>query len=481
MKVAMMKIRRCLNAGILLGWLLADLWMPVHAQVPTSTYRLGPEDVIAVNVQRHPDYSGDFPVAPDGTVDVPGAGKVRVAGKTLTEITAQITATLNKRLRDPEVTVTLHSPRAQQVFVLGAVTRPGAFDLKETRHLNEALAAAGGPASATSNPASSTTDTLAPDPHDCTVTLMHADGKQTLYKLSDLMSAQAGANVELVAGDIVIVEVLKTLPVFVVGAVKAPGSCQLRPGQGVVEALALAGGLLFSPEDVTVTLRHGHESRLVNPRATEPQPLQRGDVLTVEPLRAVHITVAGQVTRPGVYDLKAGEGVMTALALAGGPVPTASLRHVIVAHAAGRRDELDLTPALRMGTTEPKLPLESGDLVLVPQNTRAVAVLGYVGQPGYYPLSEEKAWTLSEVLGLANGMTQKTSGLSHVALLRTEADGKQTRKIVNLEKFFKNGDAQGNPLVFPGDVVYVPKSNTPDWGLIFQAVTSFAYFKSYAY
>jgi len=467
-------IRYRLALACCFGLLVAGLWLPASAQKTqpdAAAYTLGPEDVIAVIVQRHQDYSGEFPVAPDGTVDLPGAGKMQAAGKTIAELTTKITASLATRLREPEVTVTLRTPRLQHIYVLGAVKQPGTFELKGTWHVTEALAAAGGMVAVAGSEQT-------PDPHDCTVTLLSANGKQQHWTLAEILAAKAGTSPELKVGDVLTVDVLQLLPVYVMGAVLHPGLCEIRPGQGVIEALALAGGLALPQGDVRVTLLRDKVNRLLDLHAVDPLPLQRGDVLTIDPLRALHVTVTGQVAHPGVYDLKLGEGVLTALTLAGGATPQAALRHVTVIHVSGKRDEIDVTPTMKTAGGEATVTLATGDMVVVPQNTQSVAVLGYVGHPGYYPLPEDKNWRLTEVLGLASGTPGKIAGLTRVALLRTDAAGKQTRQVVDVEKYFKKGDLSGNPPVQSGDVVFVPQSSTPDWGLIFEAITSYAVLRS---
>lgn len=90
-------------------------------------YKIGSEDVISVTVARHAQFSGDFYIPTDGVVDLPGVGRVTATGKTLGELSDYVTTRLSKRLRDPEVTVTLKSPRMQRVYVLGSVERPGAL------------------------------------------------------------------------------------------------------------------------------------------------------------------------------------------------------------------------------------------------------------------------------------------------------------------------------------------------------------------
>ena len=116
--------------------------------------------------------------------------------------------------------------------------------------------------------------------------------------------------------------------------------------------------------------------------------------------------------------------------------------------------------------------LHNGDLVVVPQNTNAVAVIGYVKQPGFFPLREGKTWTLAEMIGMAGGIQDKRVGAAHVAILRMNPTGKQLRMIVDLNKYLKDGDCNSNPTLQPGDVVFVPETKNPDWTIVFQAMTS---------
>lgn len=62
------------------------------ANAPSSpSYRVGPEDVITVLVNRHPEFSGDFYVPADGIVSFAAAGQMAVSGKTLEEIASHLT------------------------------------------------------------------------------------------------------------------------------------------------------------------------------------------------------------------------------------------------------------------------------------------------------------------------------------------------------------------------------------------------------
>jgi polysaccharide export outer membrane protein len=120
--------------GMAAGW----------AQAMAPAYRLGPEDVITVTVQRHPEYSGEYLIPPDGVLELPVCGKVPVGGMTVQELAVLVTRRLGERLLKPEVVVALKAPRMQRIYVMGGVTQPGVYDVKPGWRVLEAVTAAGG-------------------------------------------------------------------------------------------------------------------------------------------------------------------------------------------------------------------------------------------------------------------------------------------------------------------------------------------------
>lgn len=126
----------CIMVFCMAGW----------AQTVTAPYRLGPEDVVTITVQRHPEFSSEVLIPSDGVVNLPVCGKVQVSGLTTQELTQLVTKGLSERLRKPEVVVTLKSQRMQRIYVTGAVAQPGVYDLKPGWRVLEALTAAGGAA-----------------------------------------------------------------------------------------------------------------------------------------------------------------------------------------------------------------------------------------------------------------------------------------------------------------------------------------------
>jgi polysaccharide export outer membrane protein len=435
------------NACFFLVIALLALACAVAAVDPA--YRLGPEDVVTVTVQRHPEFSGDFLVPPDGVVDLPAAGKTPAAGRSLAEFTGDVTTRLGKRLRTPEVTITLQAARMQRVYMLGAVGKPGVYDLKPGWRVTEALAAAGG---------------LTKEAGECRAVLLRAaSGLRESVALPEALRADPAANPLLAAGDVLTIDAVEQLPVYVTGLVKNPGLYAFRAGLGVAEALAQAGGLNQPADTVRVTVVRGG--------AILPADslLQRGDVVRADPLRASSITVSGKVKTPGNYQIQEGDGLVQALTLAGGPLPEAAVSRVAVTRADGTTLTVNLIPALQDGKAEADVPLRAGDVVLVPEAVGRIAVLGFVNQPGYYALPDGKVLTLSDAIGLARGAENKRGGLSAVAVV-SNVNGAQVRKIYNLQQFLKGGNLAQNPAVNAGDIVYVPETKKMNWEMVFQAI-----------
>ncbi|MDQ3805546.1 MAG: polysaccharide biosynthesis/export family protein [Acidobacteriota bacterium] len=111
-----------------------------------SSYRLGPEDVITVNVFGHERYSKpNIVVPPDGRIDYFFIREgLHVVGKTTRQVADEITHHLEEYLIDPKVTVSLEKAMSYRYGVLGDVAKPGIFVMNRRLSVYEALLDAGG-------------------------------------------------------------------------------------------------------------------------------------------------------------------------------------------------------------------------------------------------------------------------------------------------------------------------------------------------
>jgi polysaccharide export outer membrane protein len=87
-------------------------------------------------------------------------------------------------------------------------------------------------------------------------------------------------------------------------------------------------------------------------------------------------------------------------------------------------------------------------------NSRQVAVLGAVNKPGRYPIDSQNVH-LTDFLATAGGVS--APGSDHVTVVQTR-DGKTTKRDIDLNGIFRDGDLTKNIELAPGDTIYVEKA-----------------------
>ena len=107
-------------------------------------YKIGPQDMLQIDVWKEPDMTRMVPVRPDGKISLPLINDVQAAGSTPQQLATTVTDKLRKFLTEPQVTVIVTQMNSQRVFVVGEVLRAGAFPLIPGMTVLQALASAGG-------------------------------------------------------------------------------------------------------------------------------------------------------------------------------------------------------------------------------------------------------------------------------------------------------------------------------------------------
>lgn len=107
-------------------------------------YVIGPQDVLDIDVWKETELTRSVPVRPDGKISLPLLNDVQAAGLTPTQLSEEITTELKKFITDPQVTVIVTQINSQRVYILGEMTRPGAYPLLPAMTVLQALSSAGG-------------------------------------------------------------------------------------------------------------------------------------------------------------------------------------------------------------------------------------------------------------------------------------------------------------------------------------------------
>jgi polysaccharide export outer membrane protein len=113
--------------------------------VDLSNYRIGPLDVIRVEVFGAPELTREAEVDAAGNFSVPLAGAIQAAGRTPAELSSAIAAQLQGRyLRNPQISVNIVKAKAKTFTVDGAVKAPGNYPIVGKMTLQQAIATAQG-------------------------------------------------------------------------------------------------------------------------------------------------------------------------------------------------------------------------------------------------------------------------------------------------------------------------------------------------
>src|SRR5437867_3946993 len=107
-------------------------------------YKIGPQDVLKIDVWREDQLTRTVPVRPDGKITLPLLNDVQAAGLTPMELAGNIREELKKFVTNPQVTVSVTEINSKRIYVSGEVNKSGAFQLLPHMTVLQALSGAGG-------------------------------------------------------------------------------------------------------------------------------------------------------------------------------------------------------------------------------------------------------------------------------------------------------------------------------------------------
>jgi polysaccharide export outer membrane protein len=166
---------------------------PPPTRESRAAYTVGAPDQLHVTILPDPAIERDVTVRPDGMISVDLIGDVPAAGRTVSEIAADIEGRITRFKRGASVTVSLVTASSNAVTVLGEVAAPQSFALVKESRVVEAIGHVGGPIFTASTGS---------------VRVVRSGGGETVVYHVDLDAIQSGdlrTNIVLAGGDIVYV------------------------------------------------------------------------------------------------------------------------------------------------------------------------------------------------------------------------------------------------------------------------------------
>lgn len=416
-------------SGVLLGgWVgFSGGILPVEAQTRLAQapavdngYLVGVGDRVRIDVFNVPEYSGEFTVLADGTVNLPVVGGVAVEGLTLTQASQVVAQRYLQVIRRPYVTLSLLEMRPVTVAIAGEISRPGSYTLdpQVPATLTNALRQAGG-----------------------------------VRQSANIRQVQIRRQRPFQQAEVLTVDLRQLAQ-----TADLSQDIVLRPGDQITVPTATN----MSLEDTRFLASTTFASR-------ETEPIQ--------------VAIVGEVNRPGPHVLTISTGetslptVTKAIQTAGGITQTADIRNIQVrrtlANGQSRVINVDFWALLQDGDLQQDLPLQAGDTILVPTATAltpeelteqasasfsadsmAINVVGEVRQPGTISVSPNTP--LNQAILVAGGFNNRARR-GEVQLIRLNPDGTVSRRDIDVD-FSNNANLESNPPLRPGDTVVVGRS-----------------------
>jgi protein involved in polysaccharide export with SLBB domain len=455
--------------------------------VDDTSYIVGPGDRFAIMVWGQAVVSQSSVVTPEGELVLPGVAAIPVAGLSLAEVKREVAGRLAEIYHNVEVSVSLTGLRTMVVNVLGQVVNPGEYVCTPLELAGELIKRAGG---------------LTAEASSRNITIERRDGQRARVDLTRYWNTgDVGADPPVLDGDVIFVPYAVAL-VGVYGAVGSPGEYELTDEDTVASLIELAGGFTRGAVTDSVELR-GYDAEgefagsvlLDLSRSSDRgRRLVDGDEVYVREVpswrRVAHVTVEGEVERPGPYGIEEGvDRVSDVLRRAGGPtekawlpggrlirprlvddvdeeferlkdVPTGDMTELEYAYFKSRyRDRRsvvsDFVAAVR-GDESADALLMDGDIIEVPRRVDTVEVLGQVVDPGKVRFEPGETWRY--YIGQAGGYSSGARKGRVRVIKGSTGQWMSARSAGALE---------------PGDAVWIPERSETDWWRLVREAVAF--------
>lgn len=238
------------------------------------------------------------------------------------------------------------------------------------------------------------------------------------------------------------------------------------PFLGVVRA----EGLTTSELEKVLAEEYTKQLRLRDPRVS----------VQLLRFRAIRALVGGAVSRPGLFEMRPTDNILTLFTLAGGgsnsgvpDIRRATLR---------RKNSVELIPIdlyamINRGDMSQNYTVRDGDELIVPEDfTQRIIVSGTINRPGVFPWREQM--TVMDAVGQAGGPIPNRTILSKVTIFRPKpgSPGEFLQIKCDLVRFQDHADASQNVILKPGDYIFIPNNKAPDLNQISGVLNSLWFF-----
>lgn len=372
-----------------------------------ADYVLGAGDQVIIDVWGASQMTFDNVISPEGYVVIEGAGRIKLAGLTVSEADKHVNKVLNEYYNGSSISLSVGEIRNVKVEIVGEVVAPGSYTLSAFSTLFNALYMAGGIS----------------DLGSLREINVYRNGKSVskIDVYDYILNGNNVGNIRLQDNDLVVVGPYNAI-VNIQGKVKRPMMYEMKKDESLAKLLSYTGGVTGDAYDknIRVIRKSGREYSIhtVEKSAFSSFNLVDGDSIYVDsiiPRFSNMVEVKGAVFHPGMYQI--GDRINTVYELieaADGLREDAFLaRAVMHRRKADRRLEVlavDIEGV--MAGTSPDVELRKEDVLFIPsvnemRGLETLKISGEVNYPGVYEFAENT--TLEDFVLQAGGLTNVAS------------------------------------------------------------------------
>lgn len=429
-------------------------------------YRLGPGDVVIVDIYGASQESQTLTVSPDGDINIDGFGPIQVNGLTVAQANSLLRSQLGARYSSSQIRLTVGQTKTIIVNVMGEVKAPGTYTLSAFSTVFNALYMAGG----------------ITDIGTLRNIKVYRDNRliSTVDVYNYILNGQATGNVRLTDNDVIIVGSYDCL-VNITGKVKRPMFYEMKTDESLHSLLKYAGGFTGDAykKSVRVIRKAGaqYSVHTINEFDLGAFHMADGDSVNVDSVVKRYsnmVEVKGAVFRPGMYEL--GKNITTVRSLieaAEGVTEDAFTAHAIM-HRMKADRSLEMKAVDIAGILEGRvadIPLRNEDVLFIPSQEevrmkQTLTIHGEVQNPGIYKYADNE--TVEDFIMQAGGLTETAAAVNVLVSRRVFNPKATTKDSITAQSFtftLKDGfviDGEENFKLQPFDEVYVRQS--PGYG-----------------
>lgn len=372
-----------------------------------SDYRLGPGDVVHVDIWGNTSKSYTCTVTPDGDISIEGYGLVNVGGLSVAQAQSRLKSTVGTRYQGSQIKISLGQTKTVTVNVFGEVENPGTYTLSAFATVFNALYMAGG---------TNDIGTLR------NIKIMRGGrviGTADIYDY--ILNGSDVGNIRLATNDVIYVGPYECL-VQIQGKVKRPMFYEMKSNESVASLIKYAGGFTGDAleDNVRLTRKKGGMLSVFTLDDFERGTFQLADAdsLYVDSTLQRYINmveIKGAVRRPGQYQMDGGvTTVRTLIERAGGLLEEAYGNHAVMHRRKENRQlevlSIDATSILAHEVAD--VSLRNEDVLFIPtlqdyNEELTLTIEGEVLYPGTYSYADNT--TIEDLVLQAGGLTDAAS------------------------------------------------------------------------